>query len=182
MVRCKYCKGYFPREECIRVGPSSFCSEEHRSAHFMGQAQSRGTAAAHRRRLSKVPPQVEQRVKKADRQRCRLCGRTYGLAVHHINYRSEPGNKPWMNEPWNLVLLCNHCHIQIIHHDKKRWKPICLLYTWFRETEGRLYSFEQLEAMIAEMSSVDNGSESLRQGVSDEGRPNGPAASGMEGP
>ncbi len=148
MVRCKYCKEYFPREDCIRVGPSSFCSQEHRNAHFQAQARSRGTTAAHRRRLSKVPPQIEQRVKKADRNRCRLCGKTYGLALHHIHYRSEPKNKPWMNEPWNLITLCNNpCHLQVVHGDKERFKPLLLGLTWLREVhrDARMsvYQFEE---------------------------------------
>lgn len=49
---------------------------------------------------------------------CALCGSTWNLHIHHINYRSEGGPTAL----WNLIRLCEQCHIKV-HGSKKRWKP-----------------------------------------------------------
>lgn len=49
---------------------------------------------------------VYQDVRERDFKRCRACGGTNALAVHHIVFRSQGGP----NEPWNLITLCKGCH------------------------------------------------------------------------
>lgn len=49
---------------------------------------------------------VYQEVRNRDLNRCRACGNSQLLAVHHIVFRSHGGP----NEPWNLISLCKKCH------------------------------------------------------------------------
>lgn len=137
MVRCKHCGEYIEKESAVRVGVSSFCSEEHRLAAMYERFNKNNQKTSRKREVSRVPAQTAERVRKADPYRCSLCGNTFGLALHHINYRSEQSNKPWMNEPWNLITLCNEpCHLVIVHGDKKKFKPLLLGLTWLREVYG----------------------------------------------
>ncbi|MFH1121915.1 MAG: HNH endonuclease [Bacteroidota bacterium] len=51
---------------------------------------------------------------KRDGFRCRNCGSSYGLEVHHRQYhilkRTSDFRKPWAYEAGNLVTLCSRCH------------------------------------------------------------------------
>ena len=143
-VRCKYCKTYIDKEGAVSAGISSFCSEEHYQNHVnkVYEPKVRPTTKAPARkkqRLPGVPPQVEQHVLEGDGHRCRMCGNSnyYDLALHHICYRSEVDNRPWMNQPWNLITLCNYtCHLKTVHGDKRTYKPLLLGLTWLREVHG----------------------------------------------
>lgn len=160
-VRCKFCKTYTDKESAVRAGVSSFCSEEHYQSHLnkVSEPKVRSTPKAPRKKQrAGVPSQVEQHVLEGDHFRCRYCGNTnmYDLALHHICYRSEIDNRPWENQPWNLITLCNHtCHIKIVHADKKRYKPLLLGLTWLREVyaDGKLTvkQFEESEYNVKDL-------------------------------
>jgi hypothetical protein len=45
-------------------------------------------------------------VRSRDGGRCRVCGSTNLVQVHHIQFRSKGGG----NEPENLIALCGDCH------------------------------------------------------------------------
>lgn len=49
----------------------------------------------------------KQRALHRDHHRCRCCGGTHRLSVHHIR---EYAGLPTDNELWNLVTLCSSCH------------------------------------------------------------------------
>jgi len=50
---------------------------------------------------------------------CKRCGGDQWLANHHIVYKSEAGWHSQINNPANLILLCQPCH-KWYHDDKKR--------------------------------------------------------------
>lgn len=67
--------------------------------------------------------EVMKQVLKRDDYRCRGCGTTRHLEVHHIIFRSQGGK----DEPSNLVTLCRRCHQRAHKNDKyrrywERWK------------------------------------------------------------
>lgn len=70
-----------------------------------------------------VKPEIYDQVFKRDKGKCRLCGTSYNLHLHHIKYRSE--SKNLINEPNNCIMLCDKCH-KIVHSNKKKWQPILL--------------------------------------------------------
>lgn len=51
---------------------------------------------------------------KRDEYRCRNCGSSYGLEVHHRQYhiikRAGDFRKPWAYDSNNLITLCARCH------------------------------------------------------------------------
>lgn len=53
--------------------------------------------------------------KEFDGHKCALCGKTEGLQVHHIHYRT------FMNEnvEQDLITLCKDCHNDV--HEEKEW-------------------------------------------------------------
>ena len=149
-VRCKNCKEYFLREDGFQVGLGwvhNDCREEFTVASFQ--------APKHKKKKSFTPPkyaesdytgELRETILTRDEFRCRLCGESNNLAVHHINYRSDYRNKPYENAEWNLISLCNQtCHLRIVHGNKKYYQPILLGMNWIYYTEGRLLSVPQFE-------------------------------------
>ena len=62
-----------------------------------------------------------------DNFKCRICGTTHHLNVHHMIY--EKGKEIWESNMNDLITLCNYCHRKIhqklyriskIYHSKKR--------------------------------------------------------------
>lgn len=49
---------------------------------------------------------------------CAVCGSTWRLHNHHIEYRSEGGPTTL----WNIIRLCEKCHI-MVHSNKRVWQP-----------------------------------------------------------
>jgi hypothetical protein len=78
-------------------------------------------------------------------RRCRMCGTTRALAIHHIRYKSQGID----HSPLNLIVLCNDvCH-GIVHSRKRHWQPICLAYIWLRYAERRNLSLLQVEKLVS---------------------------------
>ena len=67
-----------------------------------------------------VTPETYNEVFKRDKGRCALCFTTNNLQIHHINGRG----KGKTNNPNNCILLCQHCHIDVVHANNKKWRPI----------------------------------------------------------
>ena len=73
-----------------------------------------------------LDPKIRKEVLERDGHRCRVCGRTTNLHIHHIRKRRDGGS----NDVWNLITLCPGCHRAIETGDtehaikkcKKRWK------------------------------------------------------------
>lgn len=122
-LRCAGCREFFCKDELkIIFGMSRFCSYE---------------CAYNPRKRQKKPKQKEQpkfdrqEVLKADGQRCRMCGRTSSLHVHHVRYRSEGID----NTLLNLITLCDEDHARV-HKDKARYQPLCRGIIWLRTMYG----------------------------------------------
>ena len=56
-----------------------------------------------------------------DNGKCRLCGNA-NIQLHHINGRG----KELTNDVNNCIMLCQHCHIEVVHKNQKKYKPILL--------------------------------------------------------
>lgn len=150
-VRCgnKTCRKYIEKSGASRSGLSYYCDSDCLSESQ--KKKSKTSPAKNRSSIKQAHYAVEcsSIIRTKDEGRCRLCGKSTGLAVHHIYYRSDQTNKPWENEYWNQITLCNRpCHLEIVHGDKKKWTPILLGLTWVREVEQKNISLEQLERMI----------------------------------
>lgn len=55
-----------------------------------------------------------------DKYSCRLCGSTTTLQLHHIHGRG----KDKTNDVKNCIMLCCHCHLDVVHKNQKYWRPI----------------------------------------------------------
>jgi RNA-directed DNA polymerase len=64
-------------------------------------------------------PEIRQHILERDEQRCRFCGKTERLEVHHIR-RYKQGQP---HEPKNLITLCKGCHQQMQNRrsEASRW-------------------------------------------------------------
>jgi 5-methylcytosine-specific restriction endonuclease McrA len=81
---------------------------------------------------SSVTDLTRHKVLVRDRHRCRYCGTTNSLHLHHIDYRSQGGS----HDEHNLIVLCN-THHDLVHTDKGVWQPILRAYIWLVYVEGR---------------------------------------------
>lgn len=63
-----------------------------------------------------------KQILKRDGYRCRNCGSSYGLEVHHRQYhltrRTGDFRKPWKYDAANMITLCARCH-QVGHSKYK---------------------------------------------------------------
>lgn len=50
---------------------------------------------------------------------CALCGSSWNLHIHHIVPRSQGGG----TNLHNLIRLCEHCHLYVVHANMKKWVP-----------------------------------------------------------
>ncbi len=146
-VKCRGCKTYVDKDSAIRIGLSSYCDQScvYSAQNKKPKAKAKKVSTQHRQPLSQ---ELRDAVLTKDCFRCRLCGQSNSLAVHHIIYKSEKRNKQWQDQTSNLITLCIECHIPTIHNNKKRWQRICLAAIWLREIEGRcslnLYEVEKI--------------------------------------
>ena len=85
-------------------------------AHMTIKKPARGTATKARRTRKRAADAILAAnaaiVRERDGHRCRVCGSTFIVQVHHILYRSL-GGTPGTD---NLVCLCAHCHRAV--HDR----------------------------------------------------------------
>lgn len=81
----------------------------------------RGRPSNYRRKLhSSYWEDVARRVRMRDRHRCRQCGSTVNLEVHHLTYRDSAGRSIVGREAEymdKLITLCAECHQRI--HNKR---------------------------------------------------------------
>jgi hypothetical protein len=110
----------------IIVGVSAFCSDAHRQEHGNKTTKASAARTQKKNRSDGLTNEARERVLALDNFKCRYCGGTDNLAVHHIYYRSEAKGEVWLHEDINLITLCNYpCHIDIVHGNKKLYQPIC---------------------------------------------------------
>ena len=89
-----------PLKPCLRCGalsPGSYCPEHEPKAHKVRPSQSS---------LNRPSPALRRRIKQRDGNRCRVCGSTESLRVHHVRGVAGGGS----HGERNLVTLCDTCH------------------------------------------------------------------------
>lgn len=105
-------------------------------------------------------PEIARRVKDASGWRCIRCEHPHDptvgriLTVHHLDMK--PGNNRW----WNLLALCQVCHLQIQHKvflerpwlfEHSAWfRPYVAGWNAFRDglPDNREYVMEYLEELL----------------------------------
>jgi hypothetical protein len=87
-----------------------------------------------------------------DRFKCRVCGMSRRLVVHH---RDERNAKPW------LITLCIRCHVRLHRsHRLRYWVPEALLGLWLEQHSSAPL---QLQLPFAPTSSTAEKQLSLRE-------------------
>lgn len=77
--------------------------------------------------------------------KCRECGMTNDLNVHHIRY--VPGRKPWEYDDGDLVTLCGNCHKAVhesigkMHYDCAKCKHYHGQYL-FGDAERQMFEYD----------------------------------------
>lgn len=66
-----------------------------------------------------VTDKTYEEVYERDGGRCRLCGAT-NIQLHHIDGRG----KDLTNDINNCIMLCQNCHLNIVHKNNKKYRPI----------------------------------------------------------
>lgn len=155
--RCAGCHEYFPQPEHRRFGISRVCSDrcaelyslelrpnrEYKLERSLTSAR-RGAATTSSRAAqgSPIPTDVRSAVNARDRSRCRFCGKDGGH-LHHIRYRSEGID----HSETNLITLC-HEHHELVHSNKRRWKPLLLAVIWMEYCGRRHLTVPQVERIL----------------------------------
>jgi len=145
--RCAYCRDYFESDQMVVRGLSAYCSNE----HYLSSVNKAKTKQKIVKKLNDDLDITEAQrltVLDLDGYRCRYCGKaSANLAVHHIAYRSEAKHEPWLNDPVNLISLCNYpCHLDIIHGNKKLYQPLCRQIVYLRALRSdKTTTIQQLE-------------------------------------
>lgn len=49
---------------------------------------------------------------------CAICGTNQNLHLHHIDGRG----KEKTDDPNNCIMLCNYCHLEVVHKNNKYWR------------------------------------------------------------
>lgn len=71
-------------------------------------------------RTEKVTNKTYYAVFNRDNGTCQLCGVKVGLELHHIYGRG----KDITNNINNCIMLCHHCHQEVVHQNNKKYRPI----------------------------------------------------------
>ncbi len=135
-LRCGRCREYFPKDEMYRTGTSSVCSPE----CMLNPVPRRRRSASSSRSRPSAPPEIRMEIRRRDGQRCRWCGATRTLQVHHINYRSEGLD----DSPINLVTLCAKHHAKV-HENKRKYQPILRGIIWKTYVDGMMMTVPEFE-------------------------------------
>lgn len=67
-----------------------------------------------------VTEETYNKVMQRDKYKCRLCGTSLNLHLHHIDGRG----KDLTNNVDNCIILCENCHLNIVHKNQKKYRPI----------------------------------------------------------
>ena len=138
-VRCADCSQYVERDEAVRAGVQSFCDDDCRRNKAQSYQAPRkalsGSKIKRKKPSNPMPDGRREEVLEADGNKCRFCGSrggVFGLHVHHVRYRGQPGGTHERN---NLLTLCSECH-DVVHSNKKLYQPACLALLAVREATG----------------------------------------------
>ena len=67
-----------------------------------------------------VTQDTYNKVMQRDNYKCRLCGTSLNLHLHHIDGRG----KDLTNDINNCIMLCRHCHLEVVHKNQKKYRPL----------------------------------------------------------
>lgn len=67
-----------------------------------------------------VTQETYNKVMQRDNYKCRLCGTSLNLHLHHIDGRG----KDLTNNIDNCIMLCENCHLNVVHKNQKKYRPI----------------------------------------------------------
>ena len=67
-----------------------------------------------------VTQDTYNKVMQRDNCRCRLCGTSLNLHLHHMDGRG----KDLTNDINNCIILCRHCHLEVVHKNQKKYRPL----------------------------------------------------------
>ena len=67
-----------------------------------------------------VKEETYNKVMQRDNYKCRLCGTSLNLHLHHIDGRG----KDLTNDINNCIMLCRHCHLEVVHKNQKKYRSI----------------------------------------------------------
>lgn len=115
-VPCKTCGEYTEREAAYRVGLSSYCD---RDCYILDYKKKIKRARSRVREKPRIPDSVRTAVLVRDSGECQLCYTRKDIHLHHIDYRDDSNHTEE-----NLICLCQHCHIEVVHKNKKKYQPI----------------------------------------------------------
>lgn len=71
----------------------------------------------------KVSHETYMKVFERDGGVCQFCGTNQNIHCHHVRYRSE--RRDLIDEPTNMILLCEEHH-SLVHSNKKKYQPMLL--------------------------------------------------------
>ena len=69
-----------------------------------------------------VTEETYKKVYERDKGICQLCGTSQNLQLHHILGRG----KTLTNDINNCIMLCQNCHLNVVHKNQKKYRPILL--------------------------------------------------------
>ena len=69
-----------------------------------------------------VTDETYKKVYERDKGICQLCGTSQNLQLHHILGRG----KTLTNDINNCIMLCQNCHLNVVHKNQKKYRPILL--------------------------------------------------------
>lgn len=146
--RCAGCREYRPQPAHRQLGLARVCSDqcaatysrrgEDRPERSLKEPARRAPGAGRRLDEINVPTVVRARVLARDRARCRFCTQT-AHHVHHICYKSEGRD----HQEHNLICLCREHH-ELVHSNKRVYKPLLLATIWLEYVEGRRLTITQV--------------------------------------
>lgn len=90
------------------------------SIDYSKMAFPKGQKQVLNRKKETVSKNTYQKVFEACKGKCVLCGTRKDLQLHHINGRG----RNLTDNPINCVMLCMRCHIEIVHKNQKKYRPI----------------------------------------------------------
>lgn len=152
--RCKSCKDYFPAEEVVNSNLGNFCTT------CFGDAEKRyptklakpGKTRKRTRTRGGAPPEVKEKIRTRDKNRCRWCSSPRILEVHHIEYRSQGGS----DEQHNLITLCKEHH-EKAHSHKGAWQDTLKFSNWILLSEHRIVSMKSIvHSLIGDRDDVED--------------------------
>ncbi len=155
-LRCTSCRSYYEHDEpdSHKVGLSGVCSSACLEDYKDKCRNKRARRKIHRENKHKygrrLPGQIRDVIRTRDGARCRFCGSSDSIEIHHIIYRSQGGG----DVEWNLISLC-HDHHREMHSSKRKWQPLLQMTQLAYYVEGRLLRVPEVERVFGTSLSAE---------------------------